>query len=146
MLFQARLYEMLAEAICEGRPVLRPNMGCAGEALAKALMREVKRRPTAEALVRVLRSGEIDFDFYFFGYDDLVQRIVDYVADEFKKDQGIDLREDRSALRRLTDAAEKANIELSTILETEINLPFISADASGPKHLQVKITKARLGT
>ncbi len=80
----------------------------------------------------------------FLGGDDWDQRIVDYVADEFKKEQGIDLRQDRQALQRLKEAAEKAKIELSTVLETEINLPFITADASGPKHLQMKLTRAKL--
>jgi len=80
----------------------------------------------------------------FLGGDDWDQRIVDYIADEFKKDQGIDLREDRQALQRLKEAAEKAKIELSTVTETEINLPFITADASGPKHLQMKLTRAKL--
>ncbi|MGD2205280.1 MAG: molecular chaperone DnaK, partial [Anaerolineae bacterium] len=80
----------------------------------------------------------------FLGGDDWDQRIVDYVADEFKKDQGIDLRQDRQALQRLKEAAEKAKIELSTVLETEINLPFVTADASGPKHLQIKLTRAKL--
>ena len=80
----------------------------------------------------------------FLGGDDWDQRITDYVADEFKKDQGIDLREDRQALQRLKEAAEKAKIELSTVLETEINLPFVTADASGPKHLQIKLTRAKL--
>jgi len=80
----------------------------------------------------------------FLGGDDWDQRIADYVADEFKKDQGIDLREDRQALQRLKEAAEKAKVELSTVLETEINLPFVTADASGPKHLQTKLTRAKL--
>ena len=80
----------------------------------------------------------------FLGGDDWDQRVVDYVADEFKKDQGIDLRQDRQALQRLKEAAEKAKIELSTVLETEINLPFITADASGPQHLQMKLTRAKL--
>jgi len=80
----------------------------------------------------------------FLGGDDWDQRIVDYVADEFRKNQGIDLREDRQALQRLKEAAEKAKIELSTVLETEINLPFVTADASGPKHLQMKLTRAKL--
>jgi molecular chaperone DnaK len=80
----------------------------------------------------------------FLGGDDWDQRIVDYVADEFKKDQGIDLRADRQALQRLKEAAEKAKIELSTVMETEINLPFVTADASGPKHLQMKLTRAKL--
>jgi molecular chaperone DnaK len=80
----------------------------------------------------------------FLGGDDWDQRIADYVADEFKKDQGIDLRSDRQALQRLKEAAEKAKVELSTVLETEINLPFVTADASGPKHLQMKLTRAKL--
>ncbi len=77
------------------------------------------------------------------GGDDWDHRILNYIADEFKKEQGIDLREDRQALQRLREAAEKAKIELSTVTEAEVNLPFITADASGPKHLQVKITRAK---
>ncbi len=80
----------------------------------------------------------------FLGGDDWDQRIIDYVADEFKRDQGIDLRGDNQALQRLKEACEKAKIELSTVMETEINLPFITADASGPKHLQMKLTRAKL--
>jgi len=77
------------------------------------------------------------------GGDDWDQRIVNWAADEFKREQGIDLRNDRQALQRLREAAEKAKIELSTVMETEINLPYITADASGPKHLQVKLTRAK---
>ncbi|MFN2270703.1 MAG: molecular chaperone DnaK [Anaerolineae bacterium] len=80
----------------------------------------------------------------FLGGDDWDQRITDYVAAEFKKEQGIDLRNDRQALQRLKEAAEKAKIELSTVIETEINLPFVTADSSGPKHLQMKLTRAKL--
>jgi molecular chaperone DnaK len=80
----------------------------------------------------------------FLGGDDWDQRIVEWIADEFKKDQGIDLRNDRQAMQRLKEAAEKAKIELSTVMETEINLPFVTADASGPKHLQMKLTRAKL--
>jgi molecular chaperone DnaK len=80
----------------------------------------------------------------FLGGDDFDQRVMDYVAEEFKKDNGIDLRNDRQALQRLKEAAEKAKIELSTVMETEINLPFITADASGPKHLQMRLTRAKL--
>jgi len=80
----------------------------------------------------------------FLGGDDFDQRIIDYVADEYKKEQGIDLRSDRQALQRLKEAAEKAKIELSTLMETEINLPYITADASGPKHLLIKLTRAKL--
>jgi molecular chaperone DnaK len=76
------------------------------------------------------------------GGDDWDQRILTWIADEFKKEQGIDLREDRQALQRLREAAEKAKVELSTMTETEINLPFVTADASGPKHLQMKLTRA----
>jgi len=77
------------------------------------------------------------------GGDDFDKRIVDWLADEFKKDTGIDLRNDRQALQRLYEAAEKAKCELSTVMETEINLPFITADATGPKHLVKKITRAK---
>jgi len=77
------------------------------------------------------------------GGDDIDQRIVDWLIDEFKKANNIDLSKDRMALQRLKEAAEKAKIELSTLLETEINLPFITADATGPKHLQMKLTRAR---
>jgi molecular chaperone DnaK len=77
------------------------------------------------------------------GGDDWDQRIVDWIVDEFRKEQGIDLSQDRQALQRLREAAEKAKIELSTILETEINLPFVTADASGPKHLQMKLTRSK---
>src|SRR4030043_479133 len=78
------------------------------------------------------------------GGDDFDQRVIDYLADEFKKDQGIDLRKDRMALQRLKEAAEKAKIELSNMMETDINLPFVTADASGPKHLNMKLTRAKL--
>jgi molecular chaperone DnaK len=77
------------------------------------------------------------------GGDDWDQRIVNWAADEFKKEQGIDLRQDRQALQRLREAAEKAKIELSSVMETEINLPYITADANGPKHLQLKLTRAK---
>jgi molecular chaperone DnaK len=77
------------------------------------------------------------------GGDDWDQRIVNWAADEFKREQGIDLRNDRQALQRLREAAEKAKIELSSVMETEINLPYITADASGPKHLQVKLTRSK---
>ncbi len=80
----------------------------------------------------------------FLGGDDFDQRIINWVADEFKKEQGIDLRSDRMALQRLKEAAEKAKIELSTVMQTEINLPFITADASGPKHLQMTLSRSKL--
>ncbi len=80
----------------------------------------------------------------FLGGDDFDQRIIQWVADEFRKQEGIDLRQDRQALQRLKEASEKAKIELSTVLQTEINLPFITADASGPKHLNLTLTRAKL--
>ena len=80
----------------------------------------------------------------FLGGEDFDHSIVEYLADEFKKENGIDLREDRLALQRLKEAAEKAKIELSSSTQTEVNLPFITADASGPKHLNVKMTRAKL--
>jgi len=78
------------------------------------------------------------------GGEDFDQRLMDFICDEFKKDQGIDLRKDRMALQRIKEAAEKAKMELSTAMETDINLPFITADAAGPKHLLMKITRAKL--
>ncbi len=78
------------------------------------------------------------------GGEDFDQKLLDYICDEFKKDQGIDLRKDRMALQRIKEAAEKAKMELSTAMETDINLPFITADASGPKHLAMKLTRAKL--
>ena len=80
----------------------------------------------------------------FLGGEDFDQLIIDYVADEFKKDQGIDLRGDKMALQRLKEGSEKAKCELSSSMETDINLPFITADASGPKHLNIKLTRAKL--
>jgi molecular chaperone DnaK len=80
----------------------------------------------------------------FLGGEDFDKRLIDYMADEFKKEQGIDLRSDRLALQRLKEAAEKAKIELSSTLQTEVNLPFITADASGPKHLTMKLSRAKL--
>jgi molecular chaperone DnaK len=80
----------------------------------------------------------------FLGGDDFDQRVMDWLVDEFKKDQGIDLRKDRMALQRLKEAAERAKIELSSSQETEINLPFVTADANGPKHLVTKLTRAKL--
>ncbi|MDD5723259.1 MAG: molecular chaperone DnaK [Syntrophales bacterium] len=78
------------------------------------------------------------------GGEDFDQKLIDYIADEFKKDQGIDLRTDKMALQRIKEAAEKAKMELSTAMETDINLPFVTADASGPKHLNMKLTRAKL--
>ncbi len=99
--------------------------------------------------VSVLEIGEGVFEVKatngdtHLGGDDYDRRLVDYIADEFKKQQGIDLRQDRQALQRLTEAAEKAKIELSSRMETEVNLPFITADQNGPKHLEIKITRSK---
>jgi molecular chaperone DnaK len=99
--------------------------------------------------VSVLEVGEGVFEVkashgdMHLGGDDYDDRIMNYVADEFKKGQGIDLRKDRQALQRLIEASEKAKVELSAVMETNINLPFITADANGPKHLEVKITRAK---
>ncbi|RLC27215.1 MAG: molecular chaperone DnaK, partial [Deltaproteobacteria bacterium] len=100
--------------------------------------------------VSILEIGEGVFEVKatngdtHLGGEDFDLRLIDYLADEFKKDQGIDLRSDKMALQRLKEAAEKAKMELSTAMETDVNLPFITADASGPKHLNVKITRAKL--
>lgn len=80
----------------------------------------------------------------FLGGDDFDQRVIDFIADEYKREHGIDLRGDRQALQRLREAAEKAKIELSTMVQTEINLPYITADASGPKHLVMTLTRSKL--
>ena len=80
----------------------------------------------------------------FLGGEDFDHRIIDYLADEFKKDNTIDLRGDKLALQRLKEAAEKAKMELSSSMQTEVNLPFVTADQSGPKHLNIKLTRAKL--
>ena len=100
--------------------------------------------------ISILQLGEGVFEVKatngdtHLGGDDFDQRIVDWIADEFRKEQGIDLRKDRMALQRLKEAAEHAKIELSSAMQTEINLPFITADASGPKHLVMTLTRAKL--
>ena len=100
--------------------------------------------------VSILEIGEGVFEVKstngdtYLGGDDFDQRVMDWLVDEFKKDQGIDLRKDRMALQRLKEAAERAKIELSSSQETEINLPFVTADANGPKHLVMKLTRAKL--
>jgi len=100
--------------------------------------------------ISILRLGEGIFEVIstngdtHLGGDDFDQRIMDWIIAEFKRDQGIDLRQDRMALQRLKEAAEKAKCELSTLMQTEINLPFITADATGPKHLSMTLTRAKL--
>jgi len=100
--------------------------------------------------ISILQLGEGIFEVKstngdtFLGGDDFDQRIIEWLADEFRKEQGIDLRQDRMAMQRLKEAAEKAKIELSSVLQTEVNLPFITADASGPKHLHMTLTRAKL--
>jgi molecular chaperone DnaK len=100
--------------------------------------------------ISILELGEGVFEVKstngdtYLGGDDFDERIIKWLADEFMKDQGIDLRKDKMALQRLKEAAEKAKIELSSVMETEINLPFVTADASGPKHLLYKLSRAKL--
>src|SRR5438309_8077488 len=100
--------------------------------------------------ISILRLGEGVFEVVstngdtHLGGDDFDQRIIDWICDEFKREQGIDLRQDRMALQRLKEAAEKAKVELSTVIQGEINLPFITADASGPKHLVLSLPRSKL--
>src|SRR5205814_3001438 len=100
--------------------------------------------------ISILQLGEGVFEVKatngdtHLGGDDFDQRVIDWLVEEFKKDQGIDLRNDRQALQRLKEAAEKAKIELSTTMQTEVNLPFITADQSGPKHLVIALTRSKL--
>ncbi len=100
--------------------------------------------------ISILSLGEGVFEVIstngdtFLGGDDFDMRVIDWIADEFKKEQGIDLRQDRMALQRLKEAAEKAKRELSTVMQTEINLPFITADQAGPKHLVMTLTRSKL--
>jgi molecular chaperone DnaK len=100
--------------------------------------------------ISILRVGEGVFEVVstngdtYLGGDDFDQRVIEWAVDEFRKDQGIDLRQDRMALQRLKEAAEKAKIELSTTLQTDLNLPFITADASGPKHLALTLSRSKL--
>jgi molecular chaperone DnaK len=100
--------------------------------------------------ISVLEIGEGVFEVKathgdtHLGGEDFDLRVIEYLAEEFKKDQGIDVRKDKMALQRLKEAAEKAKMELSTSMETEVNLPFITADASGPKHMNIKLTRAKL--
>ncbi|MBI5712412.1 MAG: molecular chaperone DnaK [Chloroflexi bacterium] len=106
--------------------------------------------PTASFDVSILAVGDGVFEVRstngdtFLGGDDFDIRIVDWIADEFKRENGIDLRSDRQALQRLREAAEKAKIELSTVMQSEINLPFVTADASGPKHLTLTLSRSKL--
>jgi molecular chaperone DnaK len=139
-----------------GLEVLRIINEPTASALAYGLDKNVEKRIAVYDLgggtfdVSILDVGEGVFEVKstngdtFLGGDDFDQRVINWVADEFKKDQGIDLRQDRMALQRLKEAAEKAKIELSTVMQTEINLPFITADASGPKHLQMNLSRSKL--
>ena len=100
--------------------------------------------------ISILQIGEGVFEVKatngdtFLGGDDFDERIIDWICDEFKREQGIDLKQDRMALQRLKEAAEKAKMELSTVAQTELNLPFITADATGPKHLSMNLTRSKL--
>jgi molecular chaperone DnaK len=106
-----------------------------GFGLASALGSALRQMPAAPKAT----NGDT-----FLGGEDFDQRVIDWLADEFKKQQGLDLRNDRLALQRLKEAAERAKIELSSTLQTEINLPFITADQTGPKHLTMTLTRAKL--
>jgi molecular chaperone DnaK len=130
------------------------------EPTAAALAYGLEKKGTGKIAVYDLGGGTFDISILeigdgvfevkstngdtFLGGEDFDKRIVDYIADEFKKEQGIDLRSDRLALQRLREAAEKAKIELSSTLQTDINLPFITADQTGPKHLTMKLTRSKL--
>ena len=130
------------------------------EPTAAALAYGLERKGTGTIAVYDLGGGTFDISILeigdgvfevkstngdtFLGGEDFDHRIIDFLADEFKKEQGIDLRSDRLALQRLKEAAEKAKIELSTQVQTDVNLPFITADQTGPKHLNVKLTRAKL--
>jgi molecular chaperone DnaK len=130
------------------------------EPTAAALAYGLEKKGTGKVAVYDLGGGTFDISILdiaegvfevkatngdtFLGGEDFDQRVIDWLADEFKKQQGIDLRNDRLALQRLKEAAEKAKIELSSTLQTEINLPFITADQTGPKHLTMTLTRAKL--
>ena len=130
------------------------------EPTAAALAYGLERKGTGTIAVYDLGGGTFDVSILeigdgvfevkstngdtFLGGEDFDHRIIDFLADEFKKDQGIDLRGDRLALQRLKEAAEKAKIELSSASQTDVNLPFITADQTGPKHLNVTLTRAKL--
>ncbi len=139
-----------------GLEVLRIINEPTASALAYGLDKKVDQRIAVYDLgggtfdISILDVGEGVFQVLstngdtFLGGDDFDQRVINWIADEFKRESGIDLRGDRMALQRLKEAAEKAKVELSTVMQTEINLPFITADASGPKHLQMNLTRAKL--
>jgi molecular chaperone DnaK len=130
------------------------------EPTAAALAYGLEKKGTGKIAVYDLGGGTFDISILevgdgvfevkatngdtFLGGEDFDKRIIDYVADEFRKENGIDLRKDRLALQRLKDAAEKAKIELSSATQTDVNLPFITADQTGPKHLTIKLTRAKL--
>ena len=152
-LFQRRQRQATKDA---GRIAGLEVLRIINEPTAAALAYGLEKKGTGKIAVYDLGGGTFDISILdiaegvfevkstngdtFLGGEDFDQRIIDYLADEFKKEQGIDLRNDRLALQRLKDAAEKAKIELSSTLQTDINLPFITADQSGPKHLNIKLT------
>ena len=144
-------------------PAASPGWTCCASSTSRPPRRSPTawtRRPAGTIAVYDLGGGTFDISVLeigdgvfevkstngdtFLGGEDFDARVIDYLADEFRKEQGIDLRRDKLALQRLKEAAEKAKIELSSSKETEINLPFITADASGPKHLVMKLTRAKL--
>src|SRR5438093_1175340 len=122
-----------------------------GENTIYSVKRLMGRRFTDPDLQRTIKMGPYKIQQapngggeIVLGGDDFGQRVMDWLVEEFKKDQGIDLKGDRMALQRLKEAAEKAKIELSSTQQTEINLPFVTADASGPKHLVMTLTRSKL--
>src|SRR5438445_355354 len=145
-----------------GSPLVIPNQEGSriNESTSAALAYGLDKKEDEEVAVYDLGGGTFDISILELGQgvfevkstngdthlggDDFDQRVIDWIAEEFKKEHGIDLRKDRMALQRLKEAAEKAKIELSSTLQTEINLPFITADASGPKHLVMTLTRAKL--
>src|SRR5208282_651127 len=116
----------------------------AGEIAGMEVVRIINE-PTAAALAYGLdKKKDETIAVFDLGGDDIDIRVMDFLIAEFKKEQGVDLSKDRMAIQRLKEAAEKAKIELSQMMETEVNLPFVTADASGPKHLLIKLTRAKL--
>src|ERR1700682_2006500 len=146
---EAKLGEKITQAVITVPAYFNDSQRQATKDAGKIAGLEVLRiinEPTAASLAYGLdkKGREETIAVYDLGGGESGQRVIDWIVDEFKKDQGIDLRQDRMALQRLKEAAEKAKIELSSTQSTEVNLPFITADASGPKHLSLNLTRAKL--
>src|SRR3990172_763622 len=145
---EAYLGETVTEAVITVPAYFNDSQRQATKDAGRIAGLDVKRiinEPTASSLAYGLdKKKEEVIVVYDFGGDNFDQRVIDWLAQEFKKDNGIDISKDRMALQRLREASEKAKIELSSALETEINLPFITAEGSGPKHLVVRLSRAKL--